>query len=105
MSKRLELFDKLIAGGSRDPFHHYARAMELRSLKRDPEALEGFATLTAQFPDYVPSYLMAAQLAQALGELTRAREFAASGIASAQRGGDEHAESELRALLATLPAS
>ena len=33
MSKRLELFDKLIAGGSQDPFHHYARAMELRSTR------------------------------------------------------------------------
>ena len=32
MSKRLDMFDTMIAKGSQDPFVHYARAMELRSL-------------------------------------------------------------------------
>ena len=103
MSKRLELFDKLIAGGSRDPFHHYARAMELRALKRSDDALAAFVALTTQFPDYVPSYLMAAQVAQEAGDPARARIFATAGIASANRAGDEHAKSELEALRDALP--
>ena len=103
MSKRLDLFDKLIAGGSRDPFHHYARAMELRSLKRSNDALAAFSALTTQFPDYVPSYLMAAQVAQEAGDAARARAFATAGIASANRAGDEHARSELAQLLDGLP--
>lgn len=103
MSKRLELFDKLIAGGSRDPFHHYGRAMELRSLDRREEALAGFVGLIERSPDYVPSYLMAAQLASELGDIGRARELASRGIDAARRDGNEHALSELTALLDGLP--
>ena len=102
MSKRLELFDKLIANGTTDPFHHYARAMELRSLGRREEALAGFAELTLRFAAYVPSYLMAAQLAQELGDTPRARQMAEAGVRAAQAAGDEHAASELTALLGTL---
>jgi hypothetical protein len=99
MSKRLALFDKLIAEGSKDPFHHYARALELRSLGRAGEALAALTEVTAQFPDYVPSYLIAAQLAQAAQDLPRARDFAQRGLAAAQRSGNDHALSELGALL------
>ena len=77
MSKRLALFDKLLAEGSKDPFHHYARALELRSLGRNDEALAAMVTCTESFPDYVASYLMAAQLAQASGDLS-ARQGARS---------------------------
>lgn len=103
MSKRLELFDKLIAGGSNDPFHHYARAMELRSLGQAEAALVGFSDACTRFPDYVPSYLMAAQLAQELGQVAAAREHATHGMAAATRAGNEHALSELTALLDALP--
>ena len=63
MSKRLEMFDKLIGGGSKDPFHHYARALELRSLGRNADSLTSLVQVTEDYPDYVPSYLIAAQLA------------------------------------------
>jgi hypothetical protein len=99
MSKRLALFDKLIAEGSKDPFHHYARALELRSLGRDEDACGALLAVTQSFPDYVPSYLIAAQLAQQLGQSERARELAQAGIAAAKRAGNEHALSELSALL------
>lgn len=101
MSKRLEMFDKLLSGGSKDPFHHYARAMELRALGRRDEALAALTGVTASFPDYVASYLMAAQLANELGDAGRAKELAVSGVAAAKRAGDEHAVSELEALLAS----
>jgi hypothetical protein len=103
MNKRLELFDKLIAQGTRDPFHFYARAMELRSLGRTADALASFIALTDSHPEYVPSYLMAAQLAQEGGDLPRARVIASAGIAAAKRAGDEHAVSELSALHDALP--
>lgn len=103
MSKRLALFDKLIAGGSSDPFHYYARAMELRSLERAPEAAQAFADLCARFANYVPSYLMAAQLYRELGDLAAARQHAEAGVAAARREGNEHALSELTSLLDGLP--
>lgn len=102
MSKRLALFDKLINEGSKDPFHHYARALELRSLGRVEEARAAMEGVTQTFPDYVPSYLMAAQLAQQAGQTERARGAAQAGIAAAKRAGNDHALSELQELLASL---
>mgnify|MGYP000424530199 CR=1 FL=1 len=37
MSDRLKMIEAMIAKGSEDPFHHYARAMELRSLARSKD--------------------------------------------------------------------
>lgn len=105
MSKRLELFDKLLANGSSDPFHHYARALELRSLGRREDALAALAATIQSFADYVPSYLMAAQLAAELGDKSRAAGFARDGISSARGVGNDHALSELNSLLAELEAS
>jgi tetratricopeptide (TPR) repeat protein len=102
MSKRLELFDKLLAGGSTDPFHHYARALELRSLGRREDALGALAGTLTAFPDYVPSYLMAAQLAAELGQGADAAGYAQRGIDTARRVGNGHALSELESLLAGL---
>ena len=68
MSKRLETIEKVIAAGSKDPFHHYARAMELRSLERVTDALAAFDQVSSDFPAYVPTYLMAAQIALELAE-------------------------------------
>jgi hypothetical protein len=103
MSKRLEMFDKLLATGSQDPFHHYARALELRSLGRGTEALAALSQVTRDFPDYVPSYLIAAQLA-AQSDTLLAQDFCDRGVLAAQRAGNEHALAELRDLRATLGA-
>lgn len=99
MSKRLALFDKLIADGSVDPFHHYGRAMELRSLGRKEEALVAFDGMIASFPRYVPSYLMAAQVAHDLQSPERARQIAQAGILAAQADGNDHALSELQSFV------
>jgi hypothetical protein len=103
MSKRLEMFDKLLATGSQDPFHHYARALELRSLGRGTEALAALSQVTHDFPDYVPSYLIAAQLA-AQSDTLAAQDFCDRGVLAAERAGNEHALAELRDLRATFGA-
>ena len=102
MSKRLEMLEKLVSGGSRDPFHHYARALELRSLGRKSEALTALEGVIRGFADYVPSYLMAAQLSQELGDAARARGFGEAGVKAAKQAGNDHALSELESLLAGL---
>lgn len=102
MSDRLELLEKMIAGGSTDPFHHYARAMELRSLGRLEDALVAYGEVAHQFADYVPTYLMAAQVADELDREDEAREFCTRGLAQAQAKGDGHAASELQHLLDAL---
>jgi hypothetical protein len=102
MSQRLAMFDKLIEKGSTDPFVYYARAMELRGLARGVEALEAFGALRERFGDYVPTYLMAGQLAIELGEHGRAREFLEQGQLRARATGDDHALAELTSALASL---
>lgn len=102
MSKRLEMLELMTTKKPDDPFVWYARAMELRSLGRKDEALAAFADVTTRFPSYVPTYLMAGQVASELGRPDEARRFAERGIEVAQRAGDAHAASELASFVATL---
>jgi len=102
MSKRLEAIDKMIAGGSRDPFVWYARAMELRSQSRLEDALGAYADVEREFPEYVATYLMAAQVARELGRAEMARGFAERGLVRSRAAGDAHTASEIEAFLALL---
>jgi predicted Zn-dependent protease len=104
MSPRLDMLEKLIAKGSEDPFVHYARAMELRTLGRSADAMQAFRDLRVRFPSYVPTYLMAGQLALELSETDAARQFLEQGVTSARAAGDAHAEGELIKALCTLTA-
>lgn len=102
MSKRLQMLEQMLAKGSTDPFHHYAHAMELRSIGRPQDALTAFASVRDKFADYVPTYLMAAQVCIEVGDQTSARQWIASGIAKARATGNDHALSELESMLQTL---
>ncbi|MBX7196732.1 MAG: tetratricopeptide repeat protein [Sandaracinaceae bacterium] len=102
MSKRLEMLEQVLAKGSTDPFHHYARAMELRSIGRREDAIDAFSAVAERFADYVPTYLMAAQLADELSRRELARDFCRRGIELATRKRDAHALSELQTFLQTL---
>jgi hypothetical protein len=102
MSKRLEMLEQVLAKGSTDPFHHYAHAMELRSVGRKDDALAAFGKVAERFADYVPTYLMAGQLADELGQRDVARSFCTRGVEVATRKHDHHALSELQTFLQTL---
>lgn len=101
-SKRLDMLDTLVAQDSKDPFHWYARALELRSLERLDEALEAFEAVKLRFADYVPTYLMAGQVAESLGQTARARGWYTEGLSCAKARGEAHAASELTAALEAL---
>jgi tetratricopeptide (TPR) repeat protein len=103
MNKRLEVLEKLIESGSKDPFHHYAHALELRSLGQAQAALAALQRVTGEFPEYVPSYLIAAQLSVELGDGAAARGFCDQGLLAAQRTRNDHAQAELMELLSSLP--
>jgi predicted Zn-dependent protease len=104
MSPRLNMLEKLIAKGSEDPFVHYARAMELRSLGRGEAAMQAFRDLRERVPAYVPTYLMAGQLALEGADTDTARQFLEQGILRAREAGDSHAEGELAKALDSLNA-
>ena len=97
--KRLVLLETMIAKGSEDPFVHYAHAMEHRSLGELDRALELFGAVAERFAGYVPTYLMAAQVAEKLERSDDARGWCERGLAQARAGGDGHAEGELQAFL------
>lgn len=99
---RLAMLETMIAKGSTDPFHHYARAMEFRSLGRNEDALEAFAGVAERFADYVPTYLMAGQVCELLDEDEQAQQWYERGIVKAEATGNDHALGELKAALADL---
>lgn len=58
MSNRIEEIKKLIEQNQRDPFLHYALAMEYNNHGQLLEAHACFSKLGDLFPDYLPRYLM-----------------------------------------------
>lgn len=96
----MSILQSMVEAGSRDPFVWYALAMEYRSQGDLDAALQRYAEVKAQFPAYLPTYLMAAQVAGELGVPAEARRWAAEGCALAKLAGDVHALSELEAELA-----
>ena len=102
MSKRLEMIEGVLAKGSRDPNHWYMRAMELRALGRLEEAREAYGAVRAEFPDYVPTYLMAVQVCAELGRADEAREWGEQGLDLARATGETKAQSEIQEALDAL---
>jgi len=74
--------------------------MELQTQGQREQARAEFARLIADFPDYVPTYLMAGGNLRELGELEQAASIYRQGIEVATRRGDSHARRELESALA-----
>ena len=100
--RRLAMLEKRIADGAQDPFLFYARALELRSLGELTRTLEALTEVAKRFSDYVPTYLMAGQVAAELDELDVARDFLQRGLELSEKVGDHHANSEIQAALEAL---
>jgi len=102
--KRLKMLEALIEKGTTDPFVRYARALELRGLQRPEEALDALTEVRTLHPTYVPTFLMAGQLASELDLIDDARTWLTEGLRVAQSQHDEHARSELQTALEALGA-
>jgi tetratricopeptide (TPR) repeat protein len=101
---RIETFKSFISRSPTDPFPRYGLAMEYKGSGRLEEAWTAFQDLIQNFPDYVPTYLMAGGTLAALGRAAEAADVYRQGIEVASRRGDQHARSELEAALAELTA-
>ena len=101
--KRLAMLRQMTESGQADAFAWYALALELKGRGEQAEALSAFEKLRAQFPDYVPQYLMCGTMLTEMGRVSQAREWLESGIIRAQERGDAHAKSELEGALEQLP--
>jgi len=94
---------RAIAEKSKKPLASYGLAMEYRSHGRLEEAVAWFERVHAMDRDYVPAYFMRAQVLAERGQTDVARAALEAGIAAATRVGDDHALSEMRGMLDTLP--
>ena len=99
---RIATFKTFISRTPADPFPRYGLAMEYKGTGALAEAWAAFAELLEQFPDYVPTYLMAGGTLVALGRTDEAADVFRTGIEVSTRRGDLHARKELEAALAEI---
>lgn len=96
---KIESLKEILALDPKNSFARYGIAMELAGRGDIEAALAEFSTLLANDPNYTAAYFMAAQTLANAGRTPEAIDRLKSGIASAQRAGNNHALSEMQAML------
>jgi thioredoxin-like negative regulator of GroEL len=99
---RRQMLEEFVAKQPGDPFSRYGLAMECMNNGDPAAADQHFRTLLQGNADYVPAYLMYAQLLVRESRPDEARTILSSGIAAADKKGDQHARSEMETLLSDL---
>jgi tetratricopeptide (TPR) repeat protein len=99
---RIAMLKEVLAANPSDAFARYGLAMEHSKGGNVEAALAEFAKLLELHPDYTAGYFMAAQTLAAVGRTGEARKMLNDGIASALRTGNQHAQSEMEAMLAEM---
>ncbi len=90
---------EILALDPKNSFARYGLAMELAGSGETEAALSEFETLLANDPDYTAGYFMAAQTLADKGRNPEAIERLKAGVACAKRTGNNHALSEMQAML------
>lgn len=100
---RRGMLEEFVAKKPDDAFARYGLAMECVNAGDARAADEQFRALLQRNADYVPAYLMYAQLLVRESRCEEARQVLSSGIAAADKMGDPHARSEMETLLTQIP--
>lgn len=95
---KLALLNEILAQNPSDNFARYGLAMEYIAQNRTEEGLAEFDKLIVASPDYVPAYQMSAQTLAKLNRNDEALARLHTGIAAANRTGNQHALAEMDAL-------
>ncbi len=96
---RIAMLTEILTANPADTFARYGLAMEYSKAGQTERALEEFKILIEKNPDYTPGYFMAAQTLATAGRTDEAKRMLVDGIASARRTGNQHAQSEMTAML------
>ena len=99
---RRELLESFVAQKPDDAFSRYGLAMECLNAGDVAAAEANFRELLTRNQDYVPAYLMFAQLLVKESRGEEARSVLHQGISAASKAGNPHAASEMEALLSEL---
>ncbi|GAC1616031.1 MAG: hypothetical protein NVS9B13_00920 [Candidatus Acidiferrum sp.] len=96
---RRQMLEEFVAKNPGDAFSRYGLAMECMNGGDSAAADAQFRALLGLNADYVPAYLMYAQMLARESRTAEAKQVLATGIAAAVKMGDQHARSELEGLL------
>ena len=96
---KIAMLTEILAQHPTDAFTRYGLAMAYAAEGKNDDALREFATTIEHNPDYVPAFQMSGQTLIKLGRTDEARQRLKDGLAVAGRTGNEHAASELQAML------
>lgn len=96
------MLTEVLSQNPTDAFARYGLAMEYSNSGNVERAMEEFGQLLAAHPEYTAGYFMAAQTLAKAGRTEEARKMLSNGIASAKKGGNSHAQSEMEGMLAEL---
>ncbi len=99
---KIAMLTQILAQNPADAFARYGLAMEHANQGQTDAALSEFDQLLSTHPDYTAGYFMAAQTLVKAGRTDEAKTRLDQGIASARRTGNQHALSEMEALLMDL---
>lgn len=96
---KIAMLKEILGMNPKDAFARYGLAMEYANGGEIEKALAEFDSLAAEHPDYTAGYFMAAQTLAKVERTEEAKARLALGIASAKRTGNQHALSEMQAML------
>jgi predicted Zn-dependent protease len=96
---KIAMLTEILTQNPGDAFARYGLAMEHANQGQADAALAEFDRLLSTHPDYTAGYFMAAQTLVKAGRAEEAKARLTQGIGSAQRTGNQHARSEMEAML------
>jgi predicted Zn-dependent protease len=99
---RIAMLTEILTQNPNDAFARYGLAMEYANAAQLESALSEFEKLLAAHPDYTAGYFMAAQTLVKANRVDEAKRMLTDGISSARRTGNNHAQSEMTAMLSEL---
>lgn len=96
---RREVLEEFLARKPDDAFSRYGLALECMNSGDTAAAEQHFRALLECNASYIPGYQMYGQLLVRESRKEEARQVLANGIAAATKAGNQHARSEMEALL------
>jgi cytochrome c-type biogenesis protein CcmH/NrfG len=99
---RRQMLEEFLAKKPDDAFSRYGLALDYAHTGETAAADGHFRLLLETNPDYVPGYLMYAQMLAKEARTAEAKQVLAAGINAAGKAGNQHARSEMEALLTEL---
>jgi tetratricopeptide (TPR) repeat protein len=99
---RIAMLSEILTANPEDSFARYGLAQEYSNAGQIEQALKEFKILIEKNPDYTPAYFMAAQTLAKAERIDESKRMLVDGISSARRTGNNHAQSEMTAMLEEL---